>query len=104
MAEHWRRYREQPRVAPEVGQIMTLDLDPAPPILPGSVRATFGPLPPGWLLANGATVSRATYADLFAVIGTTHGAGDGSTTFRLPNVTSRLTTGNNPDGIWIIAT
>jgi len=41
--------------------------------------------PEGFLLANGAAVSRTTYADLFAVIGTTYGAGNGSTTFNLPD-------------------
>lgn len=41
--------------------------------------------PSGYLLCNGATVSRTTYADLFAAIGTTYGAGNGSTTFALPN-------------------
>lgn len=42
--------------------------------------------PTGYLKANGATVSRTTYAALFAVIGTTFGAGDGSTTFSLPDL------------------
>ncbi|PNQ94959.1 hypothetical protein C1S70_31375 (plasmid) [Azospirillum argentinense] len=42
--------------------------------------------PAGWLKANGATVFRTTYADLFAAIGTTYGAGDGSTTFKLPDL------------------
>ena len=42
--------------------------------------------PAGWLKANGALVSRTTYAGLFAVIGTTYGAGDGSTTFALPDM------------------
>lgn len=42
--------------------------------------------PAGWLKANGAAVSRTTYAALFAIIGTTFGAGDGSTTFNLPDV------------------
>lgn len=41
--------------------------------------------PNGWLKANGAAVSRTTYADLFAAIGTTFGAGDGRTTFNLPD-------------------
>ncbi|KQP43905.1 tail fiber protein [Pseudorhodoferax sp. Leaf274] len=41
--------------------------------------------PPGWLKANGAPVSRTTHARLFARIGTFYGAGDGSTTFNLPN-------------------
>jgi len=42
--------------------------------------------PAGWLKANGALVSRSAYAALFAVIGTTFGAGDGSTTFALPDL------------------
>ena len=42
--------------------------------------------PIGFLFANGAAVSRTTYAELFAKIGTTFGAGDGSTTFNLPNL------------------
>lgn len=42
--------------------------------------------PAGWLKANGATVSRTTYAALFAAIGTTYGAGDGSTTFAVPDL------------------
>lgn len=42
--------------------------------------------PAGWLKANGAAVSRTAYALLFASIGTTYGAGDGSTTFNLPEL------------------
>lgn len=42
--------------------------------------------PNGWLKANGASVSRTTYAGLFSVIGTTYGVGDGSTTFGLPDL------------------
>lgn len=42
--------------------------------------------PTGWLKANGAAVSRSTYAALFAAIGTTFGAGNGSTTFNLPDL------------------
>lgn len=42
--------------------------------------------PSGYLKANGANVSRTTYAALFAAIGTTFGAGDGSTTFTLPDM------------------
>lgn len=41
--------------------------------------------PTGYLLCDGAAVSRTTYVDLFGVIGTTFGAGDGSTTFNVPN-------------------
>ena len=42
--------------------------------------------PAGWLKANGAAVSRTTYAALFAAIGTTYGAGDGRSTFNLPDL------------------
>ena len=42
--------------------------------------------PSGWLKANGTAVSRVTYASLFAVVGVTYGAGDGSTTFNLPDM------------------
>lgn len=42
--------------------------------------------PVGWLKANGAEVSRATYANLFAAIGTHYGVGDGATTFNLPDL------------------
>lgn len=43
-------------------------------------------VPFGWLKANGAVVSRTVYANLFALIGTTYGAGDGRTTFNLPDL------------------
>lgn len=53
----------------------------------GSVFHVAGSVAPtGYLIANGQAVSRATYATLFAVIGTTYGAGDGSTTFNLPDL------------------
>lgn len=42
--------------------------------------------PTGWLKANGSAVSRTTYANLFAAIGTTWGVGDGSTTFNIPEL------------------
>lgn len=46
--------------------------------------------PTGYLLCTGTAVSRSTYSALFAVIGTTFGSGDGSTTFNLPNYTNRF--------------
>lgn len=49
-----------------------------------------GSAPTGWLLCDGAAVSRATFADLFALIGTTYGAGNGSTTFNVPDMRSRV--------------
>ena len=58
--------------------------------------------PSGWLKANGAAVSRTTYAALFAAIGTTFGAGDGSSTFNLPDLRGEfvrgLDDGRNVDG------
>jgi microcystin-dependent protein len=49
--------------------------------------------PTGWLLCDGTAVSRATYAALYAVISTTYGAGDGSSTFNLPNFKGRVALG-----------
>lgn len=54
--------------------------------------------PTGWLLCAGQIVSRATYAALFAVIGTAHGAGDGSTTFALPDMRGRVAAGKDDMG------
>ena len=50
--------------------------------------------PAGYLLCNGQAVSRTTYAALFAIVGTTFGSGDGSTTFNLPNYTNRMPIGS----------
>lgn len=49
--------------------------------------------PAGWLKANGAAVSRTTYATLFAAIGTTYGAGDGRSTFNLPDLRAEFLRG-----------
>lgn len=49
--------------------------------------------PAGFLLCNGAAISRTTYAKLYAVIGTTYGAGDGSTTFNVPDLQNRVAVG-----------
>lgn len=66
---------------------------------PGFIKAfAANSTPEGYLLCNGATVSRTTYAGLFAVIGTTHGSGNGSTTFNLPNLTDRFIQGSGTAG------
>ena len=49
--------------------------------------------PAGYLVCDGSQVSRTTYAALFALVGTAFGAGDGSTTFNLPNYTNRMAIG-----------
>lgn len=75
-----------------VAQAISVQIPPAVPT--GAIMA-FGvtSIPGGWLLCNGANVSRTTYAALFAAIGTRFGAGDGSTTFTLPNLDGRFLQG-----------
>ena len=50
-------------------------------------------VPSGYLECNGAAVSRSTYASLFSAIGTTHGSGDGSSTFNLPDLRGQFVRG-----------
>lgn len=54
--------------------------------------------PDGFLPCNGAAVSRTTYAALFNVIGTIWGAGDGSTTFNIPNFINKFVKGSSTSG------
>lgn len=56
----------------------------------GTAKAT---VDAGWLLCDGAPVSRTAFAALFAAVGTAYGAGDGSTTFNLPNLLGRVPMG-----------
>ena len=51
--------------------------------------------PTNWLTCNGQEISRTDYADLFAIIGTTYGVGNGSTTFNVPNLQGRTILGVN---------
>lgn len=71
----------------------------AVPVLPtGSVIPFAGKTAPtGWLMCQGQAVSRTTYAQLFSVIGTTFGSGDGSTTFNLPDLRGRVAVGVDSD-------
>ena len=66
-----------------------------PPAVPTGMIAFFDltEVPDGWLVCDGSAVSRTTYANLFAKIGTRHGAGDGSTTFNLPDMDARFLEG-----------
>jgi microcystin-dependent protein len=62
----------------------------APEILPGFLVPTARISPPtGYLMCDGAAVLRATYSDLFTAIGTAYGAGDGTTTFGVPDCRGR---------------
>lgn len=66
--------------------ISTLNFVPTGATIPFSGAST----PAGYLVADGSAVSRSTYANLFALIGTTFGDGDGSTTFNLPDASGLL--------------
>jgi len=52
-------------------------------------------IPNGWLLCDGAPLSRSTYAQLFNAIGVVYGAGDGSTTFNVPDMSGRVAVGKD---------
>lgn len=76
------------------GTTGNVDLIPA-----GTVQMFAGnTIPAGWLLCDGSAVSRTDYAKLFSAIGTTWGAGDGSTTFNLPNSIGRFAEGAATSG------
>ena len=54
--------------------------------------------PTGYLLCDGAAISRTTYSDLFGIVGTTYGVGDGSTTFNIPDLRGRVIAGQDDMG------
>ena len=75
-----------------IGGVLSLLSAPGTPA--GGIIAWVTDSPPsGFLLCDGSSISRATYADLFAVIGTDFGNGDGSTTFDLPDLRGRVIIG-----------
>ena len=59
------------------------------------LHAYNGTVPDHYLVCDGSSVSRNEYSDLFEVIGTTYGSGDGLTTFNLPNLSGRVPVGPN---------
>ncbi len=72
---------------------------PEPPIPVGAIIAYGGTVAPSsYLLCDGAIISRATFDDLFAVIGEAFGAGDGMTTFGLPDLQQRFPLGKATSG------
>jgi len=87
--------------------VLTAAIAAIPPVPSGTINMwPTGTAPTGYLLCTGTAVSRTTYAALFAVIGTTFGAGNGTTTFNLPNYTNRMpygttvgTTGGSADAV-----
>ena len=65
----------------------------------GTITQYAGPTAPsGYLLCDGSAVSRTTYSDLFAICGTLYGAGDGSTTFNVPDLRGRTSVGYAASG------
>jgi microcystin-dependent protein len=84
------------------GTIAVADLSSAVQanFLPAGLVAPYGgsTAPTGWLLCDGSAVDRTTYATLFAVVGTSFGSGNGSTTFNLPDMSSRTVMGATTAG------
>lgn len=73
----------------------TVDTSSAP-VAPGMVSMTAASVAPdGWLLCDGRAVSRTTYPRLFSAIGTTYGAGNGSSTFNVPDLRTRVPVGRS---------
>lgn len=73
-----------------------------PEALPGTLSSysgvTTSTVPDGWLLCSGAAISRTNYARLFALLASTYGGGDGSTTFNLPDLRGRVPAGRDDMG------
>lgn len=79
----------EPEDIGESSSIVPVDMIDVGTIVPYSG----GEAPKNWLICDGRAVSRATYVELFNIIGTTYGAGDGSTTFNLPNLKGKVIIG-----------
>lgn len=81
-------------IAPD--QVPTNSLISSQLLPPGAVLPFAGETPPtGWLVCDGSAVSRSTYAELYAYIGTLYGAGNGSTTFNLPDLRNQFVRGSS---------
>jgi phage-related tail fiber protein len=85
----------QPLTATDLnGNFALLESEIAQVIPPGLVAPYAGTIAPsGWLVCDGSPVSRTTYAALFAAIGTSHGPGDGTASFNLPDYRGRFLRG-----------
>ena len=84
----------------QAGKILTTDgTDASWMSITGIIQYFGGSNPPsGWLTCDGSAVSRTTYANLFSVIGTNFGEGDGVNTFNLPDLIDRFPQGNTTVG------
>lgn len=79
---------------------MGIEVSPMPGGIPAGAMFIWltDTAPAGWLLCYGQAISRTIYSALFAVIGTTFGVGDGSTTFNLPDLRGRTPLGQDNMG------
>jgi microcystin-dependent protein len=87
-----------PNTSVTLAQLVTAvqqSLVPAGAVQPFAMNSA----PTGWLAANGTAVSRSTYAALFGAIGTTYGAGNGSTTFNVPDLRGIFVRGSGSQAI-----
>jgi len=84
-------------LSPQQGVIPELVEDINYPPVGSIIAYTVGVSPPGWRICDGSEVHRYAYAKLFNVIGTTFGAGDGETTFNLPNYQGAFLRGTGTD-------
>jgi len=89
-------------IQPSIAKLSTIKSDPATGsendvgMTTGtSIEGWWSTAPSGYLLEDGTAVSRTTYAELFALIGTTYGAGNGSTTFNVPDSRGRVAVNKN---------
>lgn len=90
-------YAADPTSANQLARKSYVDSVSGGPI--GSVMMFAGSTAPtNYLFCRGQAVSRSTYATLFALVGTTYGSGDGSTTFNLPNLQTRVVAGLDASG------
>lgn len=88
-----------PTTALQAATKQYVDAQVSAPALPGVVCMFGGTAPPvGWLQCNGQAISRTTYSTLYNAIGTTHGAGDGATTFNVPDMNGRVPVGPGSNG------
>lgn len=84
----------------EFNQLYANDTYLLPKTCPSGMIAPFGGVaaPTGWLECDGSAVSRSTYAELFAYVGTTFGVGNGSTTFNVPDMRGLFVRGAGSHG------
>jgi microcystin-dependent protein len=93
-------YNATAPTAPSVGDIWVSTTDVFGSDAHAGIISAFAgsSAPTGYLLCDGTAVSRTTYATLFAVISTTYGSGDGSTTFNVPDLRTKVAVGKNATG------